>query len=150
MQPGCQKNTKLLLKQRDTAQATAAQSRDPEDCRAYKHLRNTATAKMREEKKSWEQQKLDKAKLSSSTLWQNVKSWLNWGDSRPQTKLFHNGIIINKQARLATVMNEFFINKVVNLRERIPAVATDPLSKLREVLRSRQSVFNISLCLPQK
>ena len=116
--------TKLLLKQRDTTQATAAQSRDPEDCRAYKYLRNTATAKMRAEQKSWEQQKLDKAKLSSSTLWQNVKSWLNW--------------------------EEFFINKGVKLRERIPAVATDPLSKLREVLRSRKSVFNMRSVSPSE
>ena len=95
--------TKTLLKQRDTAQALAAESKDPEDWRQYKNLRNTATARMRAEKKSWEQQKLDKAQHSSSTLWQNVKSWLNWGDSGPPSRLFHNGIMINKPARLATI-----------------------------------------------
>ena len=72
--------TKAMLKLRDAAQATAARSKDPDDWREYKNLRNTATARMRSEKKSWEREKLDKAQHSSSTLWKNVKSWLSWGD----------------------------------------------------------------------
>ena len=35
-------------------------------------------------------------------------------------------------------MNAFFINKVKNLHENIPAVATDPLSKPQESLKDRK------------
>ena len=142
--------TKAMLKSRDASQAKAARTRDPDDWREYKNLRNTATARMRTEKKSWEKQKLDKAQHSSSTLWQNVKSWLSWGDSGPPSKLFHNGMIINKPARLATIMNEFFINKVRQLRELIPAAASDPLTKLREVLQDRQCTFTMRAVSPDE
>ena len=60
--------TKALLKKRDIAQEAAAKSRDIDTWREYKHLRNRATAKMRAEKKSWEQKKLDKAQHSPSNI----------------------------------------------------------------------------------
>ena len=142
--------TKAMLKLRDAAQATAARTKDPDDWREYKNMRNTATARMRAEKKSWEKQKLDKANHSPSTLWRNVKSWLSWGDSGPPSKLFHNGIIITKPARLATVMNEFFITKVRELIGRIPAAASDPLTKLREVLQDRQCTFTFRPVSPEE
>ena len=105
---------------------------------------------MRAEKKSWEQQKLDNTQHSSSTLWQNVKSWLSWGDSGPPSKLFHDGVIIGKPARIATVMNEYFINKVLQLRERIPAAAADPMGTLREVLSNRQCTFTLKPVNPDE
>ena len=75
--------TKAMLKLIDAAQATAARTKNQDDWREYKNLRNSATARMRAENKYWEKQKLDRAQNSSSTLWQNVKSWLNWGNSGP-------------------------------------------------------------------
>ena len=99
--------TKVLLKARDAAQGKAVVTKDPDHWREYKILRNTSTT-MRLEKKAWEQQKLDNAKHSPSTIWQNVKSWLSCGNSGPPSKLFHNGLIISKPARVATIMNECF------------------------------------------
>ena len=80
-------------------------------------------------------QKLDSAQHSSSTLWKNVKTWLSWGDSGPPSKLFFNGEMITKPPRIATIMNNFFISKVDTLRARIPASDSDPLEKLREVVK---------------
>ena len=75
--PWLSATTKELLKERDTAQAKAASSRDQNYWRAYKHLRNTTTSKIRAEKRAWEQQKLDAAQHNSSTLWSNIKTWLS-------------------------------------------------------------------------
>ena len=141
--------TKAMLKLRDAAQATAARTKNQDDWREYKNLRNSATARMRAEKKSWEKQKLDKAQHSSSTLWQNVKSWLNWGNSGPPSKLFNNGIIVNKPARVATIMNEFFINKVNQLRDRISVADSDPLEKLREFLQDKNCTFSLKPVSPE-
>ena len=55
--PWLSDNTKELLKLRNNAQAKANQSRNQDDWRAYKNLRNTATARMRTEKKNWEYKK---------------------------------------------------------------------------------------------
>ena len=70
--------TKDILKLRNKAQAKAAQTRDQDDWRAYKNLRNRASARLSSEKKDWERQKLDGANLNPATTWKNVKSWLSW------------------------------------------------------------------------
>ena len=47
-------------------------------------------------------------------------------------------------------MNKFFINKVLQLRENIPATLSDPLSKLKEVLRNRKCVFSFRAVPPSE
>ena len=142
--------TKALLKDRDKAQFTATQTGDPDDWRYYKNLRNSATSRMRLEKKNWEKSKLDSTHHSSSALWKNIKSWLSWGDSGPPSKLFHNGTIVNKPARVATIMNEFFLSKIVKLQDRIPASNSDPTERLREVLQDRRCIFSLKPVSPEE
>ena len=73
--------------------------------------------------------KLDSTKHNPSTLWKNVKGWLNWGNSGTPTQLFHDGMIVNSPAGLSGTMNTFFINKVKYLRENIHDAFNDPLAK---------------------
>ena len=70
--PWMSESTKDLLKVRNTAQETAAKIKHTEDWLAYKYLRNTA--KMRQEKKIWEEHKLNDTEHDPGTLWRNVKS----------------------------------------------------------------------------
>ena len=72
--PWLSEATKELMKERDAAQARAATSRDQDDWRAYKHLRNTSTARVRVEKKQWEEQKLSSSSNNPSAIWSTVKS----------------------------------------------------------------------------
>ena len=114
--PWLSDKTKQLLQERNSAQAAAALSRDPDDWRLYKNLRNSATAKMKIEKKGWEKKKLSSSENNPTVLWKNVKSWLSWGNSGPPTQLFHEGRLVNSPAGLAGTMNNFFINKVSSLK----------------------------------
>ena len=121
----------------------ASQSKNLDDYRKYKSLRNQATAIMKEEKKAWEKQKLSSTKNHPSTLWKNVKTWLNWNNSGPPTRLFHNGRMISSPAGIAGAMNSFFLGKVAGLRLGIPETNTDPMMKLRETMRDRQCSFSL-------
>ena len=40
-------------------------------------------------------------------------------------------------------MNRFFLDKIRRLRENIPLPTTDPLTKLKEAMRGRQSSFKV-------
>ena len=142
--------TKELLKDRDASQETASKTKKHEDWLTYKNLRNTATAKMRKEKKLWEQHKLDDSQNDPATLWKNVKSWLSWGNSGPPSKLFQDGAMITSPARLAWTMNNFFITKVEQLKQRIPITESDPLKKLREGLRNRQCSLDLNPVTPDE
>ena len=146
--PWISENTKKLIKDRNSAQANAAQTQDLDDWRLYKSLRNTATSKMRQEKKAWEKMKLDSTKHNPSTLWKSVKTWLNWNNSGPPSQLFHQGRLINSPAGLAGTMNSFFIDKVNTLRLGIPAADTDPLKKLKASLTGRQCILTFRTVHP--
>ena len=146
--PWLSDSTKEVLKERNNAQATAAQSQNLDDWRLYKSLRNSATARMRQEKKAWEKMKLDSSKHDPSTLWKSVKTWLNWNNSGPPSQLFHLGRLINSPAGLAGAMNSFFIEKVSRLRQNIPGTDDDPLAKLKESLKDRQCSLTLKAVKP--
>ena len=133
--------TKELMNCRDSALKKAATTRHTDDWRNYKNLRNTVTNKIRNEKKNWEKSKLDSTQHNPGALWSNVGTWLNLGNSGPPTKLTCEGRLVTSPARLATTMNNFFINKVKKLKHNIPTVNTDPLAKMNEMYSDRRCTF---------
>ena len=52
-------NTKDIIKNRNEAHKVASETKNLDDYRLYKSLRNQETAKMRQEKKAWERFKLN-------------------------------------------------------------------------------------------
>ena len=148
--PWLSQSTKEIMKERNEAQETAAKTRDLDDWRHYKSLRNRATMRMRQEKKEWEKLKLDSTKHDPSALWKNVKMWLSWNNSGPPSQLFYQGRLISSPAGLASTMNLFFINKVRNLRKGIPPTDIDPLHVLKEAFRDRQCSFRFKAANPEE
>ena len=147
---GYQRTQKKLLKERDLAQAAAAQTQDPDDWRLFKNLRNTATARKKAEKKVWEEKKLDISEHNPSIIWKNIKGWLQWGNSGPPSQLFHNGNLINSPAGLASTMNNFFLDKVRHLRDSIPGTDSDPHFKLRESMKDRDCSLTFKAVHPNE
>ena len=130
-------DTKELMQKRNKAQEVASNSNDPDEWRLYKNLRNTVNSRIKSEKKEWEKQKLDSTSNDTNNLWKNVKTWIDWNNSGPPSQLFNDGRLINSPAGIAGTMNNFFINKVRLLRQKIPIAQTDPMAKLRETLNDR-------------
>ena len=131
--------------QRNTAQQTATTSGDIEDWRVYRGLRNKCVAAQWLDGQNWEKDRLSSSNNSPAKLWKSVKGIIGWGNTGPPTKLFHGGKYISSPAGLATTLNNFFINKVKNLRASIPLANSDPLSKLLESMKNRKCSFNIKM-----
>ena len=144
------KETRTLLTERDNAQKHAATTKNQDDWRLYKNLRNRATSKMREEKKQWEKGCLNHLENNSTNIWINMKTWLNWKVSGPSTQLFYGGQTIRSPANLADTMNAYFTQKVQILRENIPQGQQDPLVKMREVMRDRDCQFTFRPVKPDE
>ena len=83
--PWLSEGTKKLIKTRDEAQAKAAISKDQDDWRNFKNLRNSVTGRARDEKKMWEKNKLDSSMNDPVSIWRSVRTWLGWGNSGPPT-----------------------------------------------------------------
>ena len=142
--PGLSDETKHGQAERDMAQEKASQTDDPLDWKKFRFLRNQVTQKVRDNKKKWEQQKFDQENNLSSDTLKTVKGWLGWNSGGPPTQLFYEGRILTKPAGLASSMNKFFINKIKELRRKIPIVNIDPLKYLKEAMRDRTSKFEIT------
>ena len=141
--PWLSKDTKDLKKQREAAQEKAARTNNQEDWRNFTSLRNQVTAKKREDKKKWKEKKLDPTQNSCTDTWKTVKGWLGWGSGGPPTQLFYSGRIVTQPAGLSSSMNRFFIDKVKDLRNRIPIVNSDPLKKLKEAMQYIKCKFQL-------
>ena len=142
--PWLSEDTKHLKLEREAAQERAAESNSPEDWRIFRSLRNQVTGKGREDKKNWEENKLDPKENSSTDVWKTVKGWLGWGTSGTPTQLFWEGRLVTSPRGICTTMNKFFIDKIRRLRNNIPALTADPLKRLKEAMRSRQCSFKLA------
>ena len=126
-------DSKENIKKRDEAQEKAALSGSPEDWAVYKRLRNELTKSLWKEKIAWQQGKLDSCEESKDTgkLWKNILGWLNWSSASSPTKLLVDGDMVTSPQKMAQVQNEYYINKVREIRRNMPRQKKDPLSTLR-------------------
>ena len=133
---------KAKMSERDKAQLKASATQRQDDWRPFKNLRNCVTTLIKRDKKAWETQQLDGFRNDASKLWRNVKGWMGWKNSGPPTQLFTGGKIVTSPTGLASVMNDFFIQKVQRLLERLPESPTDPLENLARVMETRTCSFS--------
>ena len=129
--------------ERKEAQQKAAATGLPEDWRMYRGLRNRCVSSQRMDRKEWEKMKLSSRENTPAELWKSVKGIVGWNNAGPPTRLFENGNYVNSPSGLAATMNKYFIEKVKKLRNSIPLVATDPLSRLRDTMKNRECTFEL-------
>ena len=104
----------------------------------FRKLRNEVTKNLRNEKLRWQKQKLETCGNDSGKLWKNMLGWLGWCSSGSPSKLYHEGQIVTSPARLADIMNKFFISKVDKIRENLPMAAEDPLKTLKHMMKDKK------------
>ena len=141
--PWMSENTKNKIKERDLAQKKAAQSKSGDDWVKFKTLRNAVNSRLKSEKKQWQEDKLNDFGTDTSTVWKNVKNWLGWSKGGPPTKLMENGNLCSKPRDLARIMNEFFICKVNDLRQKLPESPGNPLNLVKTLMENRKCSFNL-------
>ena len=140
--------TKLLIEQRDQAHRKAASSRVEEDWKQFKKLRNQINSRLKMEKSTWQRGKLKDCSGKPGEQWQLVLGWLDWKTAGSPSQLFHNGIMINKPSEIADCQNNYFINKVSQIRENLPHQVSDPLSKLKYLMKDRKCSFQLKSIHP--
>ena len=146
--PWLSQETKILMQQRDQAQTRAARTRSQEDWIIYKRLRNQVTCRLKSEESSWQGRKLRDCSRSPSEQWQYVLGWLGWKSSGSPNQLFYGGRLLNRPSEIADCQNEYFVDKVQQVRENLPGQVSDPLSKLKFLMRNRGCSFNLQAVHP--
>ena len=140
--------TKDIMLERDRLQKVAAESRNQEDWKNYKKLRNQVNNRLKSEEKTWQRLKLIECGQDSSKLWKTVKGILSWTSSGSPSQLFHDGKLWTRPQEVATVQNEFFLDKVKQIRENLPPPVSDPLAKLKSLMFGRKCSFKLAAVHP--
>ena len=131
------------MKKRNQAQVLATSTKNMQDWSNYRALRNAVTKKLKTEKKNWQKVKLEQYDNDTGKLWSNVKGLLNWTSVLSPTKLFHEGVIETSPRKLASIMNEFFVNKVITIRQNLPISNKNPLEKLRQLRKKTKDQLSV-------
>ena len=79
-----------------------------------------------------------------------MKSILNWHSSGAPSKLFYNGQLYTKSQEIADTQNDYFINKIKEIRAENMMNATDPLSHLRTQMSDRSCSMKFNSLHPQE
>ena len=129
--PWLSSSTKEKMSHRDELQEQARQTKNPEDWNLYKKSRNKVNSILKNEKSKCQKSKLQSCDKNPGQTWKYVKGWLNWKSSGSPTQLFYNGSYVTKPHQLAETMNNFFIDKIIKLKNSLPAPISDPLNSLK-------------------
>ena len=139
-----------LMKERDRLQKVASETRNIDDWKAFKGIRNTVNNRLKFEEKSWQRKKLADCGEDSSKVWKNVKGILNWKSSGSPSQLFYNGSLVNKPQEVAETQNQYFLDKIRLIRENLPPPLIDPLALLRSLMVGRSCSFSFSVVHPDE
>ena len=148
--PWLSKTTLDLMKERDQLQKKASQSRNEDDWKKFKSIRNKVNNRLKFEETNWQRTKLEQCGQNSSDVWKNVKGILNWKTSGSPTQLFHQGSLLTKPQEIADAQNNYFLQKISTIRENLPPAVTDPLGKLRKLMKGRKCSFSFRAVHPDE
>ena len=137
--------TKTLIGERNKAQIIVSENKTNENFSRYKTLRNKVTSSLRNDKTQWQKQKLASCNNEPGKLWKNILGWLNWCSSGSPSKLYHAGQIVTSPAKLAEILNNFFVDKIDTIRQGLPSQRT-----LQNMMRNRTSEFSLKCVHPDE
>ena len=148
--PWLSDQTKQLMDERDLAHSLAASSNRQDDWTTYKKMRNKVTTKLRLEESSWRKSKLSRIPNNPAQQWSTILGWLGWRNYGSPTQLFYDGKLYSKPLDIANCQNQYFVDKVNRILSDMPVQTSDPLSKLKIILRNRSSTFHLKTVHPDE
>ena len=148
--PWLTKETIALMKERDQSQKIAALTRNREDWIKFKSLRNRVNNRLKYEERHWQRVKLAACGDNTKSVWKNVKGILNWKSSGSPNQLFYKGLLLTKPQAVADAQNEYFLDKITNIRENLPPPTCDPLQKLKQLMRGNSCTFSLTPVHPDE
>ena len=124
--PKLKPETISLMKQRNHAKKEMKEEKSQQSIEKFKKLRNKATNAVRRDRQINFEQQLK----SGKHVWKTVNEYLDKSKSQ-NINLVENGEKINTEKETAQILNNFFIEKIQKLREKIdPKLQTNPVRQV--------------------
>ena len=112
------------MKSRDEAVKRYNENKNEENSKEALRLRKQVMAVLKEEKMKSGKKKMQALENERNTgaIWKTIGSYLNWNrKGGPPTQLIDsNGNLITSPKKMAELQNNFYIDKVKKIREKLP------------------------------
>ena len=125
--------TKDEMKVRDMVRIRARLTDDQDDWTEYRARRNDCTGRLRNDKSKYMREMFDRIEIErdSGKLFSTTKQLLGLMGAGPPDCLQVNGNTTRKQTEIVNILANFYHEKIVKIKNKIPRVNTDPLATLR-------------------
>ena len=133
--PWISSETKDMMKERDRLHAAACTNGDWSE---FKKVRNKVNNRLEFEENFYKQQKFKQCKGDPKSTWKTLKSVLNWHTTGSPSRLFYKGELKTKSIDIADSQNEYFIEKIKNIRKELPQQTEDPSLFIMNKLKNRK------------
>ena len=129
--------TKLLMRERDSARDKAAGSQMNCDWINFRKLRNQCSVAARRDKKQYYKELFQRHENGKdiTNLYRKVKYQLGWNSGGPTHSLVSDGKLTSSSKKMADIMMNYFHQKVLKLTEKLPRDNEDPTKELKEAIR---------------
>ena len=148
--PWLTEETKRLMDKRDQMKDEAVELAKAGNDRAsvawaeFKKVRNEVTNRKKYEEINFKKEKVSASLDSSANTWECAKTFMEWDKSGgPPQQLNNNGRLVTSAGEIATIMNEFFIEKVRLIRDGIRNVPNN-FHKCIEIMRGKNCRLNLN------
>ena len=100
----------------------------------WKTAKNEVKKMMKVKKNEFIKRNIQESK-SSKELWSTTKNVLGWNKKAGVKRIEDNGQLITDEEAIATKFNDFFLEKVQKINDKIPATSKDPLDYTRATIK---------------
>ena len=130
--PYLSRETKEKMSRRDELRWVAKASGKDEDYEIFKKEKNATLKQQRKEKVQWAQGLIGEDMEDSKRVWNVVESICKYKKNNTIGKLVVNGIVTTKKNEIAKGLNEYFVQKVSSLLDKMPIPASELLDELKQ------------------
>ena len=113
----------------------------------YRKLRNLINNAKKNDENKYKKKKVEDNFENIAGMWGTVKSFMNWKCTGTPSQITKNNILYRKAKQVAELMNEFFVEKVKNLKNKFGDVPPnyDPCHKAMDGKNCQLSMKHVSL-----
>ena len=116
----------------------------------YKKLRNNINNGLKFEELTYKQKKVNQSLVSSADCWRTAKEFMKWeSNAGPPSQLIIAGKLVSKASILASEMNNFFVNKVTEIRNAIQPIQ-NALSICYRIMKGKQCKLRLDFVSTKK
>lgn len=135
--------TLMMMKERDEARLKARRTKDPDDWRLFRNIRNNVTTKLHNEYTQQDKNALDSKKNNPAELWANAKRLSGWESRSTPRRIISQGRHHDSPKDIAHILNQEYISRAEDIADSIPKTDLNPMDNYRRMLKGK--ILNMTL-----